>query len=212
LELIKQPTSRFRKRVDITNEELIIAEQYRTIGTNIQFIIEGEKSTILITSPGRGEGKSVTTANIALSIAQQGEEVLLIDANFRNPSLHKTFNVPNIHGFTDVLAGKITFKEAVVSSQVEGIHILTSGTFPLNLSTQKVKQLLESIKQSYNMVLIDSRPILEANDTKILANICDGVVLVVRQDDTSMENAFESKKILEYAQAKMIGVVLNEKR
>ena len=96
---------------------------------------------------------------------------------------------------------------------MEGIHILTSGTFPLNLLTQKVKQLLESIKQSYNMVLIDSRPILEANDTKILANICDGVVLVVRQDDTSMENAFESKKkYSKYAQAKMIGVVLNEKR
>ncbi|WP_235870383.1 CpsD/CapB family tyrosine-protein kinase [Siminovitchia fortis] len=194
------------------NEEAVISEQYRMIGTNIHFIVGDEKSNaILVTSPGKREGKSATAANIAVTMAQQGNEVLLIDANFRNPAMHKIFNTPNIFGFTDVLDGNVTFEDAVSFPKVNGLHILTSGTVPLNLTGQRAGELLDSVKASYNMVIIDSPSLLEANDSKILANICDGVVLVVKQNTTSIESALESKKILNYAQATLLGVVLNEK-
>ena len=122
-----------RNLITYTNPDSIISEQYRTIRTNIHFLNRDKKSNILlVTSPGNWEGKSTTASNIAVSMAQQKEKILLIDGNLRNPSIHSIFKTSNATGLTDVLMGKATFEEAVYSSNIESLDILTSGAIPFN--------------------------------------------------------------------------------
>lgn len=205
-----------RNLIAYTNPESIISEQYRTIRTNLYFINGERKSnTLLITSPGKWEGKSTTASNIAVSMAQQKEKVLLIDGSLRNPSVHHIFKTANNTGLTDILTGKVSFEETVLSSEIGSLDILTSGTIPFNpaelLASEMMKQLLQKVSSLYDIILIDSPPVLEVTDTKILANLSNGVVLVVRKDKTKMESAIESRKVLEYAKSKIVGVILNEK-
>jgi len=175
-----------------------------------------KNKTLLVTSPGKLEGKSTTAANLAISMAQQQEKVLLIDGNLRNPNIHSIFKASNAFGLTDVLTETISFEEAVFPSSIEKLDILTSGKTPSNpvelLASQNMQQLLQKVKSLYDIILIDSTSILEVTDTKIIANICDGVVLVVKQNKTNIESAVETKKVLEYARAQIVGVILNNKK
>lgn len=212
----KRSATEKRNLVTFTNPDSIISEQFRTIRTNIHFINGDRKNKILlITSPGKKEGKSTTAANIAVSMAQQKEKILLIDGNLRNPSLHSIFKTTNEVGLTDVLTGKAIFEDAVYSSKIGSLDVLTSGAMSFNpaelLASHLMTQLLQKVTPDYDIVLIDSPSVLEVTDTKIIANLCDGVVLVVRQDKTNIDSAFESKKVLEYAKAQIVGVILNEK-
>ena len=207
------------KRVNLityTNPESVISEQFRTIRTNIQFINGSQESTtLLITSPEKLEGKTTTAANIAVSMAQKKEKILLIDSNLRNPGLHYLFKVANNVGLTDVLLGDSSFEEAVNDSQIANLDILTSGAVLYNpaelFASERMQQLLKKVKSLYDIVLLDSTAVLDVTDTKIIANLCDGVVLVVRQDKTKLETALETKKVLNYANARIIGVIFNEK-
>lgn len=206
-----------KKRFLVThsNPESVVSEQFRTIRTNIHFINGKKKSSIiLVTSPGKGEGKSTITANIAVSMAQQKEKVLLIDGAIRSPDIHSTFKMANQVGLTDVLAGKASFEEAVVSSKIGMLDILTGGTNPRNpaelLASQSMVNLLERVKPLYDIILIDSPPLLKLTDSKVMAHICDGVVLVVKKNKTSLDSIFESKRVLEFANTQIIGTVVND--
>ncbi|RST72541.1 polysaccharide biosynthesis tyrosine autokinase [Siminovitchia acidinfaciens] len=216
--LNKRRSSATAKKTNLVvdkNPESIISEQFRTIRTNIHFL-KGDKkeSILLITSPGKGEGKSTIAANIAVSMTQQKENILLIDGNLRNPSVHSLFKLSNTSGLSDVLTGKITFEEAVISTGIGNLDIITSGTKPFNpaelLASPMMKEFLQTVSPSYDTVLIDSPPLLEVTDTKIMANLCDGVVLVVKKTKTNSESAYQSKKVLGFAKAQIIGVILNE--
>ncbi|MBS4220194.1 CpsD/CapB family tyrosine-protein kinase [Bacillus sp. FJAT-49711] len=209
--------SKKRNLITFANPDSIISEQYRTIRTNIYFLNGDKKNkTLLVTSPGKLEGKSTTAANLAISMAQQQEKVLLIDGNLRNPNIHSIFKASNAFGLTDVLTETTSFEEAVFPSSIEKLDILTSGKTPSNpvelLASQNMQQLLQKVKSLYDIILIDSTSILEVTDTKIIANICDGVVLVVKQNKTNIESAVETKKVLEYARAQIVGVILNNKK
>lgn len=193
-----------------------IAEEYRTIRTNVHIVTEGKKNKIiLVTSPNSNEGKSTTAANLAVSMAQQKEKVLLIDANVRRPSCHFIFKKSNTVGLTDILTGKTSFEEAVIHTEIGRLALLTSGTIPNNpaelLSSRIMKDLLQKIANLYDVVLIDSSPVLEVADAKILAGLCNEVLLVLDKGKTKLENAAEAKKVLEFARAKIAGVIMNEK-
>lgn len=169
---------------------------------------------ILITSPKSGEGKSTTAANLAVSMAQQDEKVLLIDANLRRPAVHLIFKLPNSVGLTEVLTGNTNFEEAVTNTEIGKLDILSSGSVTNNpselLASQAMKELLHKAANKYDVVLIDSAPVLELTDTKLFASQCDGVLLVLHQGNTQIEDAAEAKKVLEFAKADVSGVILNE--
>ncbi|MEK3991749.1 CpsD/CapB family tyrosine-protein kinase [Robertmurraya sp. FSL R5-0851] len=204
-----------RNLITYSNPESIISEQFRTIRTNIHFLNEHEKNNLLVvSSPGRSEGKSTIIANTAISIAQQKEKVLLIDGNLRNPSIHQLFKVSNEVGLTDVLSDKTPFCEAITKCNIDNLDLLTSGPIPLDpaelLESEKMKELLSHIKPLYDLILVDSPSVLEVTDTKVLANLCDGVILVVQKAKTKLEAALESKKVLEFAKSPLVGVIVNQ--
>lgn len=203
-----------RNLVTFSNPDSIISEQFRTLRTNVQFSTEGKKSIILITSPSDNEGKSTTAANLAVSMAQQKEKVLLIDANLRDPAIHFVFKKENSVGLTDVLMGKILLEDAVIDTEIGSLSILTSGQMALHpaelLGSELLHILFKKALRDYDVVLVDSPPILEVTDTKLLANKSDGVIMVIGQGRTEVEKAAEAKKALEFAKANLFGVILNE--
>lgn len=221
-----KPLSRkFRKTIqDLTQRSLIthinpkspISEQYRTIRTNIQFAsIDKEIKTLMVTSSGPGEGKSTTVANLAVVLAQQGKKVLLIDGDLRKPTVHYTFKVSNIYGVTNVLTRQTTLKEAVVATTIPDVYVLPSGPVPPNpselIDSKSMDHLIEEASALYDYVLFDTPPIMAVTDGQLLAHRVDGVILVVCSGKTEIEVAMKSKELLEHANAKILGTVLNAK-
>jgi capsular exopolysaccharide synthesis family protein len=209
---------------DITQRSLIthknpkspISEQYRTIRTNIQFAsVDTEIKALMITSSGPGEGKSTTVANLAVVLAQQGKSVLLVDADLRKPTVHYTFRVSNVYGLTTVLTRQGSLASVIQKTQVPDLDVLPSGPVPPNpselLNSKAMEATLEELKGKYDYILFDTPPVLAVTDAQILANRCDGVVLVVTSGKTQNEGALKAKELLDNANAKIIGTVLNGK-
>ncbi|MED1205190.1 CpsD/CapB family tyrosine-protein kinase [Heyndrickxia acidicola] len=201
--------------ITYTHPDSIISEQYRMIEANIKFSMDTMKSrAFLITSPSSGEGKSTSAANLAVTMALNNEKVLLIDANFSNPVMHTVFNVPNSPGLTDILNNKSAFYEAVHHTGIAGLDILASGRMYSNIGTQldsnRMQSILNSTLHAYDVILIDSHSILDLTDTKLLASQCDGVVLVLKKGKTSLSKAAQTRKVLEFAKANLVGVIFNE--
>lgn len=169
----------------------------------------------MVTSTGPGEGKSTTVANLAVVFAQQGKKTLLVDSDLRKPTMHHTFNVNNTMGFTSVLTKQATLEEAVKQTDVKNLYVLTSGPIPPNpaelLSSKSMEQLVEEMKQNFEIVLFDTPPLMAVADPQILSNQCDGSILVVYSGRTETEQALKAKELLASAKSKLLGAVLNGK-
>ncbi len=205
-----------RTLITNTNPKSAISEQYRTIRTNLQFAsVDQELRSMLVTSAGPSEGKSMTASNIATVFAQQGKKVLLIDADLRKPTVHYTFRVDNTKGLSNYLIGKGRLTDAVSKSEVDNLDVMPSGPIPPNpseiLGSKSMEKLMNEANQLYDMVIFDTPPVLAVTDSQILSNAVDGVLLVVRSKQTETEAAQKAKELLEKAQAKLLGVVLNDK-
>ncbi|WP_230931977.1 CpsD/CapB family tyrosine-protein kinase [Priestia sp. TSO9] len=194
-----------------------VAEQYRTIRTNIQFSnVDQDIKTIVVTSSGAEEGKSTTTSNLATVYAQQGLNVLLIDADLRKPTGHYTFRLENHIGLTNVLTRQSTLAQAVQESEIPHLSVLTSGPIPPNpselLASAQMVELLKEMKEQFDMIIFDTPPILAVADAQILANQVDGTILVVSSGKTEKDAALKSKELLSSAKGKLLGVVLNNRK
>lgn len=193
-----------------------ISEQYRTIRTNIQYsTVDKNVRTLMVTSSGPGEGKSTTVANLAVTFAQQGKKVLLVDADMRKPTVHYTFNQTNTFGLTSVLTKQIPLEDAISETSVENLFVLTSGPIPPNpselLSSKSMEQIFQTVEKLYDIILFDTPPLLAVTDAQILANRCEGTVLVVYSGKTEKEKMIKAKELLDSARSKLLGVVLNHK-
>lgn len=193
------------------------AEQYRIIRTNIQYSpnIQGVQS-IVVTSVAPGEGKTTTVANLGAVLAQQGKRVLIVDADIRKPSLHQFFDKPNYRGLTNILLNNYSLDGVVTSTTIKNLDILPSGPLPSSdsdlIGTNNMEHLIENIKELYDIVIIDSPPIIGNADAQVLANICDGSIMVTRSGKTRKDKALEAKNTLVNCKAKLMGVMLNEKK
>lgn len=193
-----------------------VAEQFKTIRTNLQFSsVDGDLKSILLTSAGPSEGKSSTTANLAIVFAQQGKRVLLIDADMRKPTLHYTFRLDNRKGLSSVLVGEATLEEAVTPSDVSGLELLSCGPIPPNpselLGSKSMENLHALATSQYDLVIFDTPPVLAVTDAQILANMCDGAIMVVRSNQTEFDEATKAKELLTVGKAKLLGAVLNDR-
>ncbi|SDO56475.1 CpsD/CapB family tyrosine-protein kinase [Halobacillus aidingensis] len=207
--------TRARNIIANENPKSPIAEQFRTIRTNLQFTtVDSELETMLVTSASPSEGKSITTANTATVFAQQGKKTLLIDADLRKPTVHYTFRVSNTSGLSNYLVGKQRVTELARETDVDNLDVITCGPIPPNpselLGSNKMKQFIEEAKQTYDMIVFDTPPVLAVTDSQVLSNFVDGVLLVVRSKQTEKEAAVKAKETLEQAKANILGVVLND--
>jgi capsular exopolysaccharide synthesis family protein len=212
-----QAAAQNRSLISMKNPKSPITEQFRTIRTNIQFSsVDGEMRRIMVTSSGPAEGKSTTTNNLAIVFAQQGKRVLLVDADLRKPTAQYSFRLENHTGLSNVLTRQTTIDQAVRETEQENLFVLTSGPIPPNpaelLGSKKMDELLKELEEVFDLVIFDTPPVLAVTDAQILANKCDGVVLVTSSGKTENEAALKAKELLESAQGKLLGVVLNNKK
>ncbi|MFP7299088.1 CpsD/CapB family tyrosine-protein kinase [Neobacillus niacini] len=205
-----------RKLIAALDPKSPIAEQYRTVRTNIHYSsVDEELKAIMVTSSGPAEGKSTTAGNLAVVFSQLGKKVLLVDADLRKPTVHRTFGVNNLFGFTTVLTKQATLGSTVLDTEEKDLYILTSGPVPPNpaelLSSKSMEQFLEEAKEQFDYVIFDTPPLLAVADPQILANKVDASILVVYSGRTEIEQVKKAKDLLVNAQSKLAGVVLNHK-
>lgn len=190
------------------------AEAYRILRTNIEFNRRNpDANCITVTSGGAGEGKSTTLCNLATVCAQGGYSVLLIDADLRRPSMHTLFDVSNTVGLTNYLTSNVRLEEVVVRTPVDNLYFLPSGMLPADsagvLNSQRMSELIADVKSRFDLVLIDSPPILGVSDASVLANEADLTMLVVQHRKLPRHMLMRVKQTVENVGGTVLGVVLN---
>ncbi|WP_238884682.1 CpsD/CapB family tyrosine-protein kinase [Clostridium sp. YIM B02551] len=192
-----------------------VSEAYRTLRSNIQFsLVDQESSIIAVTSCGPGEGKSTVIANLAVAMAQAGKRTLLIDCDLRKPIIHKKFGASNTHGLTTLLLKESTIEESIFRVDVPNLEIIPSGPIPPNpsemLGSKNMKKLLSDLKGAFEVILIDTPPVLVVSDTFVLSPSIDGTLIVAAYGTTEKAAILKAKDSLVKVGAKILGVVENK--
>lgn len=199
--------------ITLIDQSSPVSEQYRTIRTNIQFASSADREirSIVITSSGPGEGKSTTSANLAVVFANSGQRVLLIDADMRKPTVHKTFNLQNHEGLSNLLSSHESIQEVIQATSVPNLSLLTSGPKPPNpselLSSIRMDQLLRELEASYDFIIFDMPPIVAVTDAQIMASKVDGTLLVIREDVSRKDVLLKARDLLGMVNANILGAV-----
>jgi len=209
-----------------------VAEAYRTLRTNIQFArLERGGKVLVVTSPTLQEGKTTTIVNLALTMAQSGQKTLLVGGNMRRPSLHRFFGIEREPGLSDILVGNARWRDCIrtvadilmgrfemedimAAPGLDNLHIIEAGPIPANpselLSTSAMAEFLRAVSAEYDIVLIDTPPVLPVTDSAIVAGQADGVLLVYQAGKVGRLVLKRAKAHLESTRAKVWGVVLND--
>ena len=192
-----------------------VLESYRVLRANVRFAAVGEPlQSIMVTSTVPSEGKSLTAANLAISMALDGKKVCLVDADLRRPTVHEKFGIRNTPGLTTVLVGALPLEKAIQESEVENLSILTCGPLPPNpaelLNSRAMEQLQEQLKANFDVIIFDTPPCLSVADAQVLAATVDGLIYVVQLGSTRKSGVRQGNELLRQAQAKILGVVHNK--
>jgi exopolysaccharide transport family protein len=198
-----------------TRPQSQMAESYRALRTSLLLTsLGGPPKTILVTSALPQEGKTTTSINAAIVLAQKGTRVLLIDADLRRPSIHKTLGLGPKSGLSNVLTGNATLQQAIVRSTVlSSLFVLPAGTPPPNpaelLASSNMKDILEELRQQYDHIVVDTPPTLSVTDAVVMSTWADAVILVIRSGQTTKQALRRSRELLLQVGAKISGVLLN---
>lgn len=193
----------------------VVSEKFRGIRSNILFsTADAEVQTLLITSDKPSSGKSTVSANIAVTYAQAGFKTLLIDGDMRKPSQHYIFNKNNIKGLSNVIINKSTFEDAVHSTEVLNLDVLTSGPIPPNpselIGSPNMMDLFEELKQRYDFILIDTPPVNTVTDAQLFGELTKNAVYIIDVESNNKESVKKGKNLLEKSGTKILGAVLNK--
>ena len=194
--------------------EYSIREAYKSLRTNLQFC-GNDKKVITITSSVPGEGKSTVTLNLAVSLAESGKKVMIVDADMRRSVLLGRVAVnSNVKGLSYFLSNQSKLEEVVCSTNVENLHIIFSGPVPPNptelLDSEVFREMLDTLRQTYDYILIDTPPPGSVIDSAIVAKISDGAIFVIQSEAISYRFACNVKAQLEKSNCPILGVVLNK--
>ncbi|MDN5575990.1 MAG: CpsD/CapB family tyrosine-protein kinase, partial [Pediococcus sp.] len=200
--------------VSVTDPSSVVAEQFRTIRTNIQFSAVDKKiQSLVVTSAEPSEGKSTVSSNLAVVWAKQNEKVLLIDADLRRPTAHRTFNLLNAAGLSSYLSNNAVYEEIIQETEVPNLSVISSGPVPPNpaelLNSRHINTLIERLEDEYDIIIFDAPPINTVTDAQLLANKADGVILVVPQGIAEKGGVTHAVEQLNKVHAKVLGTVMN---
>lgn len=203
-----------RYLIALTNPRSPITESYRALRTNIDFSsVDEQTKVIMVTSAGPEEGKSTVVGNLAVTYAQNERNVLLIDADMRKPTVHRTFQLSNRYGLSSYLSRQADLEEVVQESEVPNLFVMTAGPIPPNpaemLNSNSMTKLMEQLREQFDIILIDTPPILAVTDAQLLASKSDGVLMVISAGKVKKEVAIKAKDSLTRVNARILGVVLN---
>jgi tyrosine-protein kinase Etk/Wzc len=192
-----------------------IYEAYRSLFVNFAFInTDGGLKSILVTSAGVGEGKTLTAINMAQVFAGSGVRTLLVDCDLRCPTIHKILSLDKEPGLTNVLINQITFDRAIQGAKTENLSVLSCGTQPRNpsevLHTKNMRNLLADLKKEFDLIILDAPPLIAVTDSVILSTEVDGVCLVIKSGRTSHDAALRARQLLENSHTRIIGTILND--
>lgn len=191
----------------------VVSEQFRTVRTNIEFAGAAldRCQVVMLTSSAMSEGKSTVSANVAVTWAQAGKKVLLIDADLRRPTIHATFRTLNIDGVTTILIGKDEAGAVVEETFVDNLSVITSGPIPPNpselLNSKRMANLLNWARENYDIIVLDTPPVLAVSDVQVLVPKTDGVVVVANMGKTLKGDLRRTVEVLKLANAKILGSV-----
>jgi succinoglycan biosynthesis transport protein ExoP len=192
----------------------IISESYRTIRTALLYSqAEKPPQVILLTSPSPGEGKTVSTLNLAIALVQDSHRVLVIDADLRRGCCHSRLGMRNHNGLTNVLTGHLSLEQGIQRTPVSGLSLLSRGVCPPNpsdlLSSSKMREIVKRMRESFDFIIIDSPPAIAVSDAAILSVLSDGVLLVFHGKKTTTAAARQVLERLDAIRAPVLGVILN---
>lgn len=192
-----------------------ISESYRSLRTSLMYTTKGNLGTIMVSSPGPGEGKTTTIINLAITYANLGKKTLLIDGDLRKPVLHKVFNTDIEKGLTHYLSGvEEKWENIINSTDVENLQIIYSGAIPPNpselLGSELMNNLIIELKENFDIILFDAPPVLAVTDAVVLSRIIDQFILVVRFGSTDKDSINHTLASLTNVNRSLTGVVLND--
>lgn len=207
--------SQLEKLIAVREPRSPIVEAFRSLRSNIQFsAVDRPIQTLLLTSSGPVEGKSTIAANLAVVMAHIGKRVILIDADLRRPTVHKTFGLRNDIGLTSVMVQDGRLETALQGTPIENLRVITSGPLPPNpselLGSKRMSLLVEELRGMVDTIIIDSPPVMAVTDALILSALADGVLMIVDAGSTRIGAARQVKQSLDQASAHVIGVVMNK--
>ena len=210
-----ESTKEVGKEIVVAHDQFsIVAESYRTIRTAL-LLSQAERppKVILLSSPSPNEGKTVTTINLAIALAQSGKRVLAIDGDLRKGRCHQLLHRRNHQGLANVLAGAIDVKKAIQETAIKDFYLLPRGSLPPNpadlLMSQKMRDVLNELRGMFDFIVVDSPPVIAVSDAAVLSVLCDGVVLVFNGEKTTTPSARRALERLDKVGAPVLGVILN---
>ena len=204
----------FPEIVTLHSPKSTASESYRGIRTNILFSsAESEPQVILVSSSGPLEGKTITATNIAVTMAQSGSRVVILDCDLRRPKIHKVFGITREQGMTNLLIGNKDIKGTVYDTQIPNLDVIPCGPIPPNpseiLGSNRMTKLIDILRKKYTRIIIDSPPITAVTDAVVLAKFADGVVVVIRANETAREIVKNGLVQLQGVGAHILGAILN---